>query len=881
MKKILFLLLLCCGLLILVTQPLIAQGLKGKVLDSKSKPVGFVTIYCKDLKKGSNSNEDGSFELPLTSGQHQVVFQCVGYKTQTIEVSVAGSWVQQDIVLAEQSYELKEVSIKDGGVNPAVWIMRKAIAAAPYYRRQVLVYDARVYVKGSGKLEEIPFLMEKMLKDEGIREGQTFLVESINEVNFKQPNTFKEKSISIKSSFPSDGGPPQPLSMIRGSLYQTSNTELISPLSPQAFSVYNFKLEGSFYENGREVNKIKVTPKRKGQDVFEGYIYIMEGLWCIYSTDLTTKGGGFESRIVASCGPVPGYDYVWMPVTYDISVKGGFLGFKGNFKYLASVSDYRIKLNPNVDHNWVKRFSKEAPPMPKEEEPIRKALTEPVKPKTKRQQDIEKLMAKEELTKLEMLKLANKMRAEAEAEQRKSPEIATDSSTMEIDSLADKRDSSFWAGNRPVALMESEVVSYKQFDSVQLVKAKDTSLVKKNGSDSGFYWMGLVFGDGGTFAKKKFFYSYSGLIGEGAQQFVNTVDGFGAGVQWRIGSMPRNGKNWIFTNTIRVPFERPAFNTIGNLRLNTNPGKLSYTSIEGGVFVRDFNPTGGPTPFVNSYILLLDKRNLSKLYQEEYGKVTYQRELSNGLIWKSDATWSNRYQLSNIDRYRRKEGGKITANTPLPGYQMPTHQALVLTQTFTYTPFQRYKMEGAKKVYVDNRWPTLELAVKNGIPTLLQSDVDYMSLTVGLTERIRPLHWLKIQARFSYQQFVYNNSAYFPDWLHANGNRSPLLTGDPIYMFRQLDYYQPSNTRSLIALHGEFEFKRFVFKRLPLLNMLDLREVLFYNRLDLPGKSSYQEIGYGLDRIIGFIRVDAFAGFTSNVYSNWGVRAVITINGLN
>ncbi len=868
------LLLLCLGV------PAYAQqGVRGVVTNAKQQPVGFVTIYCKEQNKSTNSNADGSYELKLPSGTHHIYFQSVGYKTNIIEVTITDGYVKVPIILEEVAYQLKEVNVQSGGTNPAVWIMRKAIAAAPYYKRQVLMYQTRVYVKGSGKLDEIPFLFEKMLKKDGIEEGRTFLIESINELSFSQPNTYKEKAISIKSSLPVDGA-PQPMSMLRGSLYNTSSTELISPLSPQAFSVYNFKLIGSYYEEGREINRIQVIPKRKGQDVLEGTIYIIEGLWCIHSTDLKNTGGGFDTRIVTSFRPVAGMDFVWMPVTYDISVHGGFLGFKGSFRYLASAGNYQINLNPNLDHKWVQNQTKEqitVIPVVKEEEEKNKPQV--VKPKTKRQQEIDQLLAKEELSKMEMLRLANKMKLEAEEEQLKNPEIRQDSSTMEIDSLATKRDSSFWNENRPVALMESEAVSYKHADSVTLKQTKGS--ISRHRHDSGFYWLDIFTGKEGTFNKGKNQFAWSGLAGEGSEIFVNTVDGWGAAVSWSIGSKKADSKEWLFTNRIRIPFERAAVNTTGRLEYAYAPQKLGKIAIEGGSYVSDFNATGGPSPFVSNIMLLFDRRNLLKLYQQDFVKIEHDIEITNGLLWEVDLGWYNRYQLWNINRFAAQEtpDGKITPNTPVAGYVMPTHQALHLSNVFTYTPYQRYRIKQGQKRYAPGKWPTFKLSTHNGIPSLLQSDVDYMSMSFGLTEKIKPLHWVSVKLSVNHQWFVYNRSSYFPDYLQAVGNRSPVFTGEPLTVFRQLDYYQFSNTSRLTSFHSAFDFKRLLIKRLPLVNMTDIHEEVFYNLLVPPGSLVYQEFGYGLTELFGFARVDVFAGFRGSQYNNWGVRAILNLNG--
>lgn len=849
------------------------QGIKGIVSDTKNQPLGFVTIYCKEVKKATNSNEDGSYELTLPTGQHQVYFQSVGYKTAMVAVEVTSGYTKANVVLTEQAYKLKDVNITSEGINPAVWIMRKAISAAPYYRRQVLTYTSKVYIKGSGKVDKIPFLFENRLKKEGIVEGKTLLQESVNEVTFTQPNTYKEKALSVKSSLDVEGM-PQPMEMARGSMYYTAGTRVVSPLSPQAFSVYDFKLEGSFYEDGKEVNKIKVTPKRKGQDVYSGYLYIMEGLWCIYGSDLTLTSSNIKSHIITSFRPVAGYDYVWMPVTYDISVSGGMLGFSGSFRYLASVSNYKIKLNPNLDHKWVQQHTKEpiAIPVVKEE-------TEQVKPKTKRQQDIEALMAKEQLSKFEMFKLANKMKQESEADQQGNLRVDEDSSTMEIDSLAHKRDSAYWMENRTVPLMESEVVSYKQLDSI--VARKDTLSKKDTTRKHKFDPWGLLIGDRYVFNQKKNYLDWSG-IGPGGEIFVNTVDGWGATVQWQLGNIRKDAKQWTFTNRIRVPFERAAVNSLVRMEYEYSPLTKGKIAVEGGTYVSDFNGRGGPTPFVNNIMLLIDGRNFLKLYQQEYIKVTHTNELTNGLFWETELSWSHRYKLNNIQRYVTKEGnGKITNNEPVLGYNMPTHNATIITNLIRYTPRQRYRYDNGRKYYVEGNLPTFQVSVTNGIPSLLNSSVDFGKISLTVIERIKPLHWLSVNAKITHGFFLYNNSTFFPDLGQFSGNRAPVLTGDPLYVFRQLDYYSSATTNGYTTLHSEFDFKRLLIKRLPLINMTGIREVIFYNGLHVQSQSPYQEIGYGLETFAGLVRADVFAGYKGTNYNNWGLRVILNLRTFN
>ena len=58
------------------------------------------------------------------------------------------------------------------------------------------------------------------------------------------------------------------------------------PLLSNALNFYRYKLEGVFVEDGKEINKIKVIPKRKYEPLFSGYINITEGDWRIHSVQL-------------------------------------------------------------------------------------------------------------------------------------------------------------------------------------------------------------------------------------------------------------------------------------------------------------------------------------------------------------------------------------------------------------------------------------------------------------------------------------------------------------------------------------------------------------------------------------------------------------------
>jgi hypothetical protein len=72
---------------------------------------------------------------------------------------------------------------------------------------------------------------------------------------------------------------PRPTRTFLVAFYQPEIAETVSPLSPKAFSYYRFEYLGSTKDQTYEVSKIRVTPRSRGDNVFEGLIYIVEDWW--------------------------------------------------------------------------------------------------------------------------------------------------------------------------------------------------------------------------------------------------------------------------------------------------------------------------------------------------------------------------------------------------------------------------------------------------------------------------------------------------------------------------------------------------------------------------------------------------------------------------
>lgn len=199
----------------------------------------------------------------------------MGYTSQVRQVEVGQGFSTINVVLTPQIYQLAEVVVSANAEDPSYTIMRKAITKAKYHLLQNDSYSAEVYVKGTGQLTQVPWFLKKTFEKEGVDTSQVFTSESVSEIYFERPNTFKENVISVRASG-QDMANANPNAYINSSFYLPKVVNAISPLSPSAFSYYRFEYQGSFMEGGVEINKIKVTPRSNGDEVFTGEIYIRE-----------------------------------------------------------------------------------------------------------------------------------------------------------------------------------------------------------------------------------------------------------------------------------------------------------------------------------------------------------------------------------------------------------------------------------------------------------------------------------------------------------------------------------------------------------------------------------------------------------------------------
>ncbi len=847
----------------------VGAGVRGTIKASDGSMLPYTTIYVKETGTGTVSNQDGFYEVSLPAGTYSLVYQYLGYETQEHTLTIGSTFQVLDIVLRPQVVMLQNVTIS-GKEDPAYTIMRKAISKAKYHTQQLDKYSAKVYIKGAGKLVDYPWLAKKALEKEGIEKDRVFITESVSEIMYTRPNSFEEKVISIRSDGKDNNTSPN--AFIFGSFYQPVIAETVSPLSPAAFGYYRFEYQGTFKDRNYEVSQIKVTPRSRGDNVVEGTIFIVEDWWSIHSLDLKTTKLGVRIDVKQVYAPIEDkarlndtVGQAWLPVSQQFDIEGRFFGFEFVYKYLATVSDYTIELNPDlvveemqvVDEKIFKDEAKE----------IQKRNSQ------KDQQLQERLASDKEITRKELRSIIKEYEKD-EIKQAREPDVLSNT-IYKIDSGAYKKDSTYWALIRPVPLTLDEIKGYKKTDSLAIEERKkeEGDTVKRSDKNKkGFQPWDLLIGDVYKVSK------HSNFEIKFPEVWFNTVEGFNLIYRLNFGTILQDTTKTRLNimPTFRYAFARERLS--GNLTFRLRNRNYRF-EIQGGRYIKQFNPDEPILPVINTFTTLFLEQNLMKIYERDYVDMLYRRRFSPKFTAEATLSWANRRELFNTTDYKLVDRDKIEDYTPnapvndeLANTSFEEHQAVIGSLHISARPWLKYRIRNGRKIEIESSSPTLLLTYRKGISNLFESKIDFDQVEVGIKHE----YALGVRGRFHFMLrggvFLNADSLGFMDYKHFLGNQTPFVTTDPVGSFRLLDYYRYSSSDKYLAANVHYQFRKFLITSIPEVRMFGIRENIFLNYLATPTSRNYTEVGYSIDGILRIFRLEAAVAFRDGQYLNYGFR---------
>jgi len=855
-------------ILSLFTTQLFAGGIRGSIKNDQGEPLPFATIYIKSEATGTTTNVEGNYSIALTPGTYELLFQYLGYQSVLKTVTVKSSgYTEKHVTLKQEVLNLQMVEVTAGEENPAYTIMRKTIAKSKFHLQQLDSYNATVYIKGSGRLKKAPFWLRKKLKKEGIDPSKAYASESVSEISYTRPNTYDERVISVYSN--GDDNSTSPMAYINGSFYEPEVAGSISPLSPKAFGYYKFALEGTFYDQGRLINKIRVVPRSRGDKVFEGILNIVDEEWSLHSLAMKTNQYGITFSLSQIYKPIE--DKAWLPVSHTFEMTGKFLGFSFVYNYLATVSNYEIELNPDLEVEMVVI-----------DETIEKERAEALKNRTKKQikrdeelsEIQEKLTDGEEISRKELKKM---MKDYEKQELKEAPEPMVESNrTFTVDSLAAKRDTAYWATIRPVPLTQYEVAGYQYRDSLVAVEKSKENPDSTRAAKKGNYkpW-DILFNHSFKLAED----TYLNLGSPFERLHFNTVEGWRTDYDVNISKRFKNKNELRVGGRVAYSLARNKLTEKGYLKYRYGP-KLQQGNflIEGGQYVFQINPDNPMSPIINSFMTLLFEENYMKLLQKDYLLIKNDKYFKPNFRVITDVEWSKRQHLENQDvkpwiNYKRDFTSNSPENLELDTTFFATHKAFTVHLGVEYKPWLRYSIRnGKRRIINEDNTPLFSLNYRKGIPDITSSVTNFDHLELGFKYKfaIGVRGFLGFNAKAGF--FLNNENVTFPDYKHFMGNRTPFVTTDPVETFRLMDYYDFSTDNTYFVGHTHYQFRKFLATQFMEIRFLGIKENIFVNYLNTDMSENYTELGYSLDYIFRFFRLEFVTSYRDFKYENWGIR---------
>jgi hypothetical protein len=795
--------------------------LKGTISDIDNQPIPFVNIYIENSYTGTTSNEQGDYELALLKpGTYTIVFQFLGFKTQTKTIDIKEFPYVLDITLLEENISLKEVVISSNE-NPANRIIRAAIANRKAQLEKINAYAADFYSKGIIRLKDVPekFMGQEVGDLDGVldstRSGILYLSETVSKINYEKPDQLSEKIIASKVSGDSNGFSFNNASDVNYNFYSNTvklNSDIVSPIADYAFNYYRYKLEGIFYDNGgRLINKIKVIPRRENDRVFSGVIYIVEDQWGIYGLELSVTGNQIQSPAidVITFKQNASYDEksdYWVLRSQTISFKFGFFGFNGNGSFVANYSNY--KLNPNFEKNV---FTNEV---------------------------------------------------------------------LAFEPKANKKDSSYWNSFRPVPLTSEEIKDYIKKDSLQTLYNSKTYLDSLDTKNNKFKLGNLISGYTyeNSFEDKELSIS-SPLAGVN----FNTVQGFNANLDINYTKRYDEFKKYlVIDNRLNYSFETQMLRGSVGFKYKFNNINDLNIGLSSGIKVQQFNEQEPISSLINEGSSLFFKDNYMKLFEKRFVKINYGQELFNGFRFGTALSYENRRALFNSSDYTfvNYDDKSYTSNNPLDPLNFDSapfenHNILKFKFRGAIRFGQKYlSYPGSKFNLSTPKYPKLNFSYEKGFGAT-NSNYNYDHLSVNLSQNFS----LENKGNFSYNlfggTFFGASSVAFMDTKHINGNQTHISLDDRyLSSFKNVGYYDFSTSKNYLEYHLEHDFKGYILGKIPLINKLNYNLILGVHGFSVNDQKPYQEYSLGINNIgwkkYRFLRVDYVRSYHSG-FVNDGV----------
>jgi oligopeptidase B len=787
--------------------------ISGRVFDENNSPFMFCNVVVKGTTNGTVTNDEGFFSLDIKKGQPLVLeFSSLGFEKKTVSLDPDKFSGLIDVKMKSTYQLLKEVVVSSKAKDPSYEVIKNAIKAKKDREKLIKSFENEIYIKNTTRLNKIPDKLPKFLKIADMPDsndiGLMSLSESVAKFYFEKPEKVKEVMIASKQAGSSGGFNWNRASDVLLDFY-ANNVELLyysdrpflSPIATTALLNYDYKMISTFIDNGRTVNKIKISPKRKGDPLFQGHINIMDSTWDIHSLEL----------IITQDAQIEYVDTVWisqeyvlvdnkvrMPLKLIMKSYIQIFGFKATDLSVGSFTNY--KLNENYGKKF---FSNQL---------FKMAENANKKDSVYWVENRGALLTDEENNyyyKADSLRKIRQSPAYLDSVMRKDNKISLGKILVSGYSYSRRRE------NISRSYSINSALGMFQFNPVQGFNPDiKLNLTKYNSETwkSANYTLLLNYGfadkvlNGGfkikNFINRKNSATYTFEVG----RFVNQLN--------------RNNLVPTWFDTYGSLFFKENFSNL----LREEKAEFTYSQeLLNGLFGKINTSYSQVTPLVNN-------TQFSFFYKDRI----YNEQQNNNVFFTPYNVSRFKLSFAYYHNLKYQDMGDLKLLSPSKKYP-PVY--------FSYE-----KVMGVGSKFGSD---LVEVGTGKNFDLKMLGSFSF-DLNYGLFLTAENLQFPEFHH--------FNGNGIF--LLHQNRDFSNLGLRNRTLMFEALDYYTLSTNKNFFQMHLKHNFKGFLLGKLPLVRKLKLNEIVGYNSL-YTGNTQYHEFYVGLANILKFLRVDLASTYRS------------------
>jgi hypothetical protein len=321
----------------------------GKITNTRMEPLAFASIEVKELKAGTITAEDGSYQLQLEQGKYDLVISMIGYRPVVATVIIGKMPTLKNIILeVEDSKGLAEVLIKGKGKDRAEEVIRNVIRNKDLVTGASGAYSCKIYIKA---VQEDSLTKKRKQPARADTEYQADLEhmafrEIALDYDYGSPRQTKEKRTGVTRGKRGDGLFYLSTSDGDFNFYNNivkvpavSEIPILSPVSYSGLLAYRFKTLEIRNENGRKVYVIGVKPRQLSNATVEGEITVEDSSWIILHT-----------RLVFPKYHLPEYDFFEVEQNYGLIDQTAWMITRQQFTYFSKAGKQKVSGHTTVSY---------------------------------------------------------------------------------------------------------------------------------------------------------------------------------------------------------------------------------------------------------------------------------------------------------------------------------------------------------------------------------------------------------------------------------------------------------------------------------------------------------------------------------------------------